>query len=70
MSAVRNKFPGKCYMCRFEVPAGAGHFEKVNDRWATIHSECVFVLRKAKDECAVMMSAKQLTNQSIPNGDV
>ena len=56
---MRNKFADKCYMCRFEVPVGAGHFEKVNDRWATIHADCVFVLREAKDKCAQMQAAKQ-----------
>jgi hypothetical protein len=56
--AMRNKFAGKCYMCKFEVAPGEGHFEKVNDRWATIHAECVFVLREAKQKCWEIQSKK------------
>ena len=56
---MRNSFAGKCYMCRFEVAPGQGHFERVNDRWATIHAECVFILREAKDKAHEAMRLKQ-----------
>jgi hypothetical protein len=26
---MRNKYPGKCFVCGKEVPAGAGHFQGV-----------------------------------------
>ena len=45
---MRNKFPGICYFCGHEVPAQAGHFERVKGGWRVIHAECVLKQRQEK----------------------
>jgi hypothetical protein len=50
-------------MCQWLVAPGDGHFEKVNDRWATIHAECVFVLREAKQKCLEMQDEAYKTKK-------
>lgn len=49
---MRNKYEGKCYFCGDTVKVGAGHFERSNGSWRTIHAHCVFVQRKRKLESA------------------
>jgi hypothetical protein len=50
-------------MCQYLVTPGSGHFEKVNDRWATIHFECVLVLREAKQKCLEMQDKAHKTKE-------
>lgn len=47
---MRNKYPGVCYYCKTAVIKGAGHFERYQGKWRTIHAECVFKQRKEKQE--------------------
>jgi hypothetical protein len=46
---ARNKYPGECYRCGKNVPAGAGHFEKVKGgpaKWRVQHVECAIRMRR------------------------
>lgn len=45
---MRNKFPGICYVCRKPVPAGAGHFEKIDRK----KQEKYGVVGKWRVQCA------------------
>ncbi len=45
---MRNRYPGVCYYCKSAVAKGAGHFERHQGHWRTIHAECVFKQRKEK----------------------
>ena len=47
---MRNRYPGICYYCKSAVAKGAGHFERHQGKWRTIHAECVFKQRKEKSE--------------------
>ena len=48
---MRNKFSGLCYFCGNLVQAGEGHFERAEfKKWLTIHAECVFRVRKLKED--------------------
>ena len=49
---MRNKYKGICYYCGKEVLPNAGHFERHEGGWRTIHAECVFEQRKEKAETA------------------
>lgn len=35
-----NRFPGKCWLCQRDVPAGQGQAVKVLDRWRVECSLC------------------------------
>ena len=45
---MRNKYAGTCYKCGETVAPGAGHFERKEGRWLTIHVSCVIEQRKEK----------------------
>ena len=45
---MRNNYPGICYYCNQNVPARAGHFERVPYGWRVIHAACVFKQREEK----------------------
>jgi hypothetical protein len=36
---ARNEYPGKCYRCGLEVPAGTGHFERHQGQWRVRHHD-------------------------------
>lgn len=57
---MRNKYPGVCYHCGKRVEVGAGHFDRRHGKWLTIHAECVFIVRKLKEEAR---EAKARLNQ-------
>lgn len=42
---MRNKFPGICYRCGFNVAAGEGHFERAKNGWRVQHAECAITHR-------------------------
>lgn len=45
---MRNQYPGTCYRCGENVPAGEGHFERNHQPpfgWRVQHAECAIEFR-------------------------
>lgn len=57
---MRNRYPGICYKCGFEVKVNKGHFERSQGKWRLQHAACCLMDKEKQGRTLTLQNKKEI----------